>query len=124
MAAAMTDILFPEDSALSRLIIAETTCAGSAGGVVTLTLSASYPPIDRSLPNPVLGIILVQNDATLVINGSEVYNITGAMVAGIAPDSTGEFLVTADRTINVWRLVNETTIAIIAYISKGSGNKV
>ena len=123
MAAPMTDILFPEDSALSRLIIAETTC-GVGIGVVTLTLSASYPPIDRSLPNPVLAILLVQNDATLVATGSEQFPITGAMVAGIAPDSIGEFLVTADRTINVYRSAAETTIALIAYISKGSGNKV
>jgi len=126
--APITDILFPEDEALSRLVIAQTDATGAAGGVVTLTIADSYPPIDRRIACPILGILLIQNDATLIANGNEGYNITNTMPvtagAGVAPDSAGEFLVTGDRTINIWRLVNETSAALIAYISKGSGNKV
>lgn len=124
MAAAMTDILFPEDSVLSRLILAETTSTGGAGAVVTLTLAASYPPIDRSIPNPILAIMTVQNSATLLQNASEIYTIADSMVAGVAPDDDNEFVVTGDRTIDIWTRIAEPAIALIAYISKGSGNKV
>lgn len=120
MAAPITP-LFPDKEARKRMVVAMCTAAAGAGAVKTLTIPDAYPPIDLSIPSPVLAIMLGMNEATLVIDGSGVFAIGGQM--STAPDSAGEFLITGARTINIWKLANKTAVAMVCYISKGSGQK-
>ncbi len=57
--APITDILMPDEEARGRMVVAGFTLAAGGGtAVVTATLDPGYPPIDRSVPCPILAIII------------------------------------------------------------------
>ena len=66
--APLANIWFPNEKARGRIVAAITTSAGAAGGVVGLTIPNNYPPIDDSLPCPVIAIIAGITTAVLAIN--------------------------------------------------------
>ena len=114
----------PNEEARKRLCVAVTTIAAGAGAV-NATLSVSYPPIDRSIPCPILAMFAGQseNGGGLLANGHQSFAIGGTCDG--APDSAGEFQVTGDRVISVYsELVAKASVIMIFYIAKGSGNKV
>ena len=89
-----------------------------------LTIPNGYPPIDLSIPNPVLAIFAAQNAAGgLAANGQQGYAIAGQCGAAVAPTGAGEFRITGTRTLGVWNQPNVTSAVIIFYIAKGSGQE-
>ena len=118
--------MFPDNEDRKRIICAITTSAGAAGGVVTLTIPNEYPPIDRTIPSPVIAIIAGITTATLAANEALVWALAGQMgatPASLTPDSAGEFLITGQRTIDVWELAAGIKVVMIIYVSKGSGQE-
>ncbi len=120
MAAPITPI-FPDKEARRRMVVAATTVAAGAAAAKTITIPDAYPPIDLSIPSPVLAIMIGQNEATLVVDGSGVFAIAGQM--STTPDSAGEFQILSARTISIWKIANKTAVVLVCYISKGSGQK-
>ena len=118
-------ISFPDPVDRKRIIAAVTTSAGGAGAVVTLTIPAGYPPIDRTIPCPIMAILGLTSGNPLAINDNLVWAIAGTMGSGAGgvPDSVGEFQVTGTRTIDVWELVASAKAVLIVYVSKGSGQE-
>lgn len=126
MAAPLVDVWFPDRKDRERIVAAVTTSAGAAGGVVTITIPNQYPPIDRSIPCPVLAIIGAITTATLAINENEIWAMAGQMgatPATLTPDSAGEFLITGPRTIDIWEQTAGIKAVLVIYVSKGSGQK-
>ena len=127
MAAPLAVHRFPDPKDRKRIIVAMTTSAGAAGGVVTLTIPNEYPPIDRTIPCPVIAIIGGRVlGATMPPNTMEVWALAGQMgatPATLTPDSVGEFLITGARTIDVWEQTAGIKVIMIVYVSKGSGQE-
>ncbi len=122
----LTNVWFPDNEDRSRVIAAITTSAGAAGGVVTITIPNGYPPIDRTIPCPVLGIFTAEVGATLAANGIEGYALAGQMgatPASLTPDSAGEFEITGARTIDIWEQAATAKIVLVLYIGKGTGQE-
>ena len=120
----LANIWFPNLESRKRVIAAISTLpAVGAPAESVLTIPAGYPPIDRSIPNPVLAIFAAQNDATLVANGANGFAIAGDCGFGTAPTGAGEFRITGARTLGVWNLINETQVVLIIYVAKGSGQE-
>ena len=120
--APLANIWFPDDEARSRVVAAITTSAGGAGAAVVITIPNGYPPIDRTIPCPVLGIFTAQVGATLVANGIEGYAMADQMGA-LAADSAGEFQITGARTISIWEQAAEAKIVLVIYVAKGTGQE-
>ena len=118
-------IQFPDRKDRKRIIAAVTTCAGGAGAVVTLTIPAGYPPIDRTIPCPIIAILGLCLGAVLAINDNLVWAIADTMGSGAGgvPDTVGEHQVTGARTIDVWELTARAKQVLIVYVSKGSGQE-
>ncbi len=124
--APLANILFPDRKDRERIVVAVTTSAGAAGGVVTLTIPNQYPPIDRTIPCPVLAIIGMITTAVLAIDENPIWAMAdqmGATPATLTPDSAGEFLITGARTIDVWEITAGIKAILIVYVSKGSGQE-
>ena len=119
--APLANIWFPSEKDRARIIAAVCTSAGAAGAVVGLTIPNNYPPIDDSLPCPIIAIMGMGTGAALVVDENIIWAIAGTMA--LAPDSVGEFLVTGERTINVWELSNTPKTVLVIYVSKGSGQQ-
>jgi len=119
--APITKILCPPRELRGMMVVAATTVAAGAGAVKTITIPDAYPAIDRTIQSPVLAILIGQSAATLVIDGSGVFAV-GGQCDGV-PDSAGEFQITGARTIDIWKIANKTAVAVVCYISKGSGQK-
>ncbi len=118
--------MFPDEKDRKRIVAAITTSAGAAGGVVTLTIPNEYPPIDRTIPSPVIAIIAASNVATIIADENLIWALGGQMgatPASLTPDSAGEFLITGQRTIDVWEIVAGVKVVLIVYVSKGSGQE-
>lgn len=124
MAAAtpLTDIRFPSEKDMRRMVAATTNIA-SAGGAstATITIPNEYPAIDRSIPHPVLAILLFQNGATLAAEGVENFEISMQCDGGTL--GADEFKITGDRTIDVYQTADEAQDVIIFYIARGTGAK-
>jgi len=120
--APMTNILFPMPEQRKRIIAAATTLAASGGAAAAkvITIGNEYPEIDRSIPNPILAILVSQNAATQAANSNHIFTIAGTMAA-VVPDQTPNFFITGARTISVWQLLNNTCDALVIYVAKGSG---
>ena len=119
----LANIWFPDDEARSRVIAAITTCA-AVGAAVTITIPNGYPPIDRTIPCPVLAIVLADNTAGgLLANGQEMFAIAGQMATGTAADSAGEFQITGARTIELFQQIATDQVALVIYVAKGSGQE-
>jgi hypothetical protein len=118
-------IQFPDRKDRTQIIAAVTTSAGAAGGVVTLTIPAGYPPIDRTIPCPIIAILGAAAAAGLLANENLVWAIAGTMGSGAGgvPDSVGEFQVTGARTVDVWELTAGVKHILIVYVAKGSGQE-
>lgn len=118
----LANIWFPDVREWGQMVAAVMTLAAGGGGAVeTLTIPNEYPPIDRTIPCPVLAILGLQADAALLALGN-----TGCAMAGqmaTAPTADGEFRITGTRTIDIWQTPNEIQVYIVFYISKGSGQK-
>jgi len=125
--APLANFWFPDNEARSRVVAAIcTSTAAGAGAVVTLTIPNGYPPIDRTILNPILGIFTAQTGATLAATGIEGYAMAGqmgAVPATMTPDSAGEFEITGARTIDIWQQANEDAVCLIIYIAKGTGQE-
>ena len=124
--APLANILFPDREDRKRIVVAVTTSAGAAGGVVTLTIPNNYPPIDRTIPCPVLAIVGMITTAVLAIDENIVWAMAGQMgatPATMTPDSVGEFEITGARTIDVWELAAGIKAIMVVYVSKGSGQE-
>lgn len=117
----LANIWFPDPEDRKRIIAAITTSAGAAGGVVTITIPDSYPPIDRTIPCPVLAIMAAMDLAVLAIDENEIWAMAGQM--GVAPTAGGEFLITGARTIDIWDLTAGLKHVLVVYVSKGSGQE-
>jgi hypothetical protein len=117
--------MFPDKVDRKRIIACITTSAGGAGAVITLTIPDEYPPIDRTIPCPVIAIIAGITAAALVANENLVWAMAGQMGSGAGgvPDSVGEFQITGARTVDVWELVAGAKVVMIVYVSKGSGQE-
>ena len=118
--------MFPDREDRKRIICAITTSAGGAGAVVTLTIPNGYPPIDRTIPCPVIAIIAGITTAVLAIDENPIWALGGQMgatPASLTPDSAGEFLITGARTIDVWEITAGIKAVMIVYISKGFGQE-
>ena len=118
-------IQFPDPIDRKRIIAAVTTSAGGAGAVVTLTIPNGYPPIDRTIPCPIMVILGAMDLAVLAAKENLVWAIAGTMGtgAGGVPDSAGEFQITGARTIDVWELTAGLKHILVVYVSKGSGQE-
>jgi hypothetical protein len=119
--APLANIWFPDEEARGRIVAAVTTSAGGAGAVVGLTIPNNYPPIDDSLPCPIIAIMGMGTGAVLAIDENIIWAIANTMA--LAPDSVGEHLVTGERTIDVWELSATAKTVLIIYVSKGSGQQ-
>lgn len=121
--APLANIWFPDDEARSRVIAAISTVA-AVGAAVTITIPNGYPPIDRTIPCPVLAIVVADNTAGgLLANGQEMFAIAGQMGTALAPDSAGEFRITGARTVEILQQVATDQIALIIYVAKGTGQQ-
>jgi len=120
----LTNIWFPDEEARSRVVAAYTTvAAGGGAAVVTATIPNGYPPIDRTIPCPVLAIIAADNTAGgLLALGQEAFPIADQMGV-LPPDSVREFQITGARTIDFYQTVNITQAVLIIYVAKGSGQE-
>lgn len=122
--APLTNIWFPDNEARSRVVAALTTAAAGGGGAaVTITIPNDYPPIDRTIPCPILGMFAAQNGATLVANGQEAFAMANQMNTTLTPDSAGEFRITGARTIEIYQQANEAQVVLVIYVAKGTGQK-
>ena len=127
--APLANIWFPDDEARSRVVAAYTTVAAGGGtAVVTATIPNNYPPIDRTIPCPVLAIVAADNTAGgLLALGQEMFAMSIGGVVGqmgaLAPDSVGEFQITGARTIDFYQTDNTTQAVLIIYVAKGSGQE-
>ena len=119
----LANIWFPDPEDRKRVIAAVTTSAGGAGAVVTITIPDSYPPIDRSIPCPVLAILTATDQAVLAIDDNDGYAIAGQCPTGTAPTAAGEFEITGTRTIDIWEITARAKYALVVYVSKGSGQE-
>ena len=121
--APLANIWFPDDEARSRVVAAITTVA-AVGAAVVATIPNGYPPIDRTIPCPVLAIIVADNTAAgLLLHGQEMFAIAGQMPTALAADSAGEFRITGARTIEIFQQVAVTQVVLIIYVAKGSGQE-
>ena len=118
----LANIWFPDVRDWGRMVAAviDDSAAGAAAAK-TLTIPNNYPPIDRTIPCPVLAIFCLQTDATLIALGNTGCAIGGQMA--VAPTADGEFFITGARTVQVWKTAAELQVYIIFYISKGSGQE-
>ena len=120
--APLANIWFPDDEARSRVVAAIARLA-AVGAATNLVIPDEYPPIDRTIPCPVLAIVALDNTAGgLLALGEEMFAMAGQMGA-LAPDSVGEFQITGVRTVSVFQTVNTTQVALIIYVAKGSGQE-
>jgi len=119
----LANIWFPDVRDWGRMVAAVIDLAAGGGGAVeTLVIPDNYPPIDRTIPSPVLAILCLQTAAGgLLALGNTGCAIAGQMAA--APTADGEFFITGARTIDIWQTVNLTQVYIVFYISKGSGQE-
>lgn len=118
----LSNIYTPSEEEYSKLMVATAdVSAGGGGAKVTITLDNAYPAIDRTIPSPVLSIVLMQDGATLAADGIENFLIKGQCDG--TPDSSGEFQITGDRTIDIYQTANETQAALVCYIARGTGEK-
>ena len=120
----LANIWFPNLKDRSRVIAAISTLAAvGAGAAATFTIPNNYPPIDRTIPCPILGIFCAQNGATLAANGQNAFAMAGQLDTAIAATGAGEFRVTGARTVEVWQLANEAQVVLVIYVAKGSGQE-
>jgi len=118
----LANIWFPNLKDRSRIIAAISTLpAVGAPAASNVVIPNDYPPIDRTIPCPVLAIFCAQNTATLAANGQHAFAMAGQLNTGVAPTGAGEFQITGVRTISVWNLPNEAQVVLIIYVAKGSG---
>ena len=118
----LANLWFPDVRNWGQMVAAVIDLAAGGGGAVeTLTIPNQYPPIDRTIPSPVLAILCVQADAVLLALGNDGCAIGGQMAA--APTATNEFFITGARTIDIWQTPDEIQVYIVFYISKGSGQE-
>jgi hypothetical protein len=118
----LANIWFPDVKDWGQMVCAPVILpAGGGGAVETLTIPDNYPPIDRTIPCPVLAILALQADATLLALGNTGCAIAGQMAA--APTADGEFYITGARTVDIWQTPDENQVYLIFYISKGSGQE-
>ena len=118
----LANIWFPDVRDWGQMVAAVAQVpAGGGGAVETITIPNQYPPIDRTIPCPVLAILGLQSDAALLALGNTGCAIAGHMAA--APTADGEFFITGARTVDIWQTPDENQVYIIFYISKGSGQE-
>jgi len=123
MADPITTPKSPSGKDFARAItVAVAHTSTGAAGVETLTLNSQYPAIDRSLQSPILSIVLIESE-TPANDLSFVFLPSGQMSPGVAPDGAGEFVITGDRTINIYQTADLNGIALISYIPRGTGQK-
>ena len=121
--APLANIWFPDEEAWSRVVAAFTTIA-AVGAAVVATIPNEYPPIDRTIPCPVLAIVAADNTvAGLLADGQETFAIANQMPTALAADSIGEFRITGARTIELFQTVAVTQAVLIIYVAKGSGQE-
>ena len=118
----LANLWFPDVKDWGQMVAAiiDDNAAGS-GAAKTITIPDNYPPIDRTIPSPVLAIFWLQTDATLAALGNDGCAIGGQMA--VAPTATNEFFITGPRTIQIWKTAAELAVIIVFYISKGSGQE-
>ena len=118
----LANIWFPDNEARSRVVAAVARLA-AAGAATNLVIPNEYPPIDRTIPCPVLAIFTAENGAVLGAVGQEAFAIAGQMGTALAADSIGEFRITAPRIVEVFQTLAATQVALIIYVAKGSGQE-
>ena len=118
----LANIWFPDERDWGQMVAAVISdSAAGSGAAKTITIPNEYPPIDRTIPSPVLAILILQSDATLLALGNDSCAIAGQMA--VAPTATGEFFITGARTLQYWKTAAELAVIIVFYISKGSGQE-
>lgn len=118
----LANIWFPDVREWGQMVAAVISdSAAGSGAAKTLTIPNNYPPIDRTIPCPILAIFCLQSDAVLLALGNTGCAIGGQMA--VAPTADGEFFITGPRTFQVWKTPAELQVYIVFYISKGSGQE-
>jgi len=118
-----TEVRMPSEKDRENAIVAFGSFTSIAGTeVLTMTLDNDYPPINMGLQSPILGIAFIEAE----VAATDVCwaGIPTNKMATLAPDTQGEFLVTAGRTINFYHTNDVNGIAIVSYIPKGSSQNV
>ena len=122
MVAPITNVFFPSEKDRVNMIAAGVSVAAGAGTAsATITIPDAYPPINTKIPSPVIAIILLQSDATLLASGNEMMEISD-QCNGVG-DSAKEFQITGARTIVFYKTPAELQVALVFYIADGSGQK-
>jgi len=117
----LANIWFPSVEDRKRIVAAVTTSAGGAGAAITITIPNGYPPIDRTIPCPVLAILTLCSGAVLAIDDNDGFAMAGQMA--VAPTGPGEFFINGARTIQIWEITARAKAVLIVYVSKGSGQE-
>ena len=120
--APLANIWFPDDEARSRVVAAVARLA-AVGAATNLVIPNEYPPIDRTIPCPVLAIVAAEDGAVLGALGEEMFAMVDQMGTALAPDTVGEFRITGVRTVEVFQTLAATQVALIIYVAKGSGQE-
>ncbi len=121
----ITTIYTPPESCWKRIVTAfGTYTSAGATTAITITIDNAYPPIDRGIQSPVLGILMIADESSVAVGDIQVFDITGQVDRSSAPDSAGEFQITGDRTVKVYNTPDKDGKYIITYVAKGSGENV
>jgi hypothetical protein len=119
--APIATILTPRKHDLGNAIMAVATyTSAGATTAVTVTLANSYPPINRRIPMPILGIFCIANETAWAAGDNQNFEPSG-QCDGV-PDSAGEFQITGDRTFVIYNTPDKNGTLVVFYCYKGSGN--
>jgi len=117
----LANIWFPDNEDRKRIIAAVCTSAGGAGAAVQIAIPNNYPPIDRTIPCPILGILTMCSGAVLAANDNDGFAMAGQMA--VAPTGAGEWFINGARTIQIWEITARAKAVLVVYIAKGSGQQ-
>ena len=119
----LANIWFPSPEDRKRIIAAVSTSAGGAGAAITITIPNTYPPIDRTIPCPVLAILTACSGAVLAVDDNDGFAIAGQCDTAVAPTAAVEFRIIGARTIEIWEITARAKAVLVVYVSKGSGQE-
>ena len=117
----LANIWFPDPEDRKRTVAAVCTSAGGAGAAITITIPNQYPPIDVTIPCPVLAMLSCVDGAVLAIDDNDGFAMAGQMA--VAPTAAGEFFILTSRTIQIWEITARAKHVLVVYVSKGSGQE-
>lgn len=116
-----TSVRMPSEKQLAKAItVGITYTSGGATTAVTITLDSDYPPIDRTIQSPILGIFLIADETAVAVDDIQMSIPSNQVARGSAADSGNEFAITGARTISVYNTPDKNGIGWMTYIPQGS----